>query len=83
MLGLIMQICVMVGGRWKGGGVEDWRDGRLEGWKGGRGMEGWKGGRVEGWKRDYGCSTIKDECCSLQILGHNLTECATKNNNQG
>src|SRR5215470_4463173 len=34
---------------WKIGRMEDWKDGRLEGWKIGR-MEGWKDGRMEGWK---------------------------------
>ena len=37
---------------WKDGGVEGWRGGRMEGRGGGRGrrMEGWKDGGVEGWK---------------------------------
>jgi hypothetical protein len=34
---------------WKGGRVEGWKSGRMEEWKGGR-VEGWKSGRMEEWK---------------------------------
>jgi hypothetical protein len=34
---------------WKSGRMEEWKDGRVEGWKSGR-MEEWKDGRLEGWK---------------------------------
>jgi hypothetical protein len=34
---------------WKDGRVEGWKGGRMDGWKDGR-VERWNGGRMEGWK---------------------------------
>src|SRR5215469_5482241 len=59
--------------------MEDWKGGRVEGWKSGR-MEDWKGGRVEGWKsgwmngvcesgRRYGQEEYKSRVSEAQGLG--------------